>query len=188
MESTLLTKERLVIEGDLNIYVHDKVNSDTLNFLDVLESLGLQQHVNDPTHIHGHALDLITTRIADNIIRGKPHVDRYFSGHAFVLCKLVSYKPRLAHKKFNYRRIESVDVSALVNELVESSLCRNIFRNSNVDILSASDLDNLAETYNETPSHLLDSHALLKTKSVAAIPKVAWFNDEIHHAKLLRKG
>lgn len=187
MESTLLTKERLVIVGDLNIYIDDKVNSDALNFLDVLESLGLQQHVNDPTHIHGHTLDLIITRIADNIIRGKPHVDRYFSDHAFVLCKLASYKPRLAHKKFNYRRIESVDVSALVNELVESSLCRNISRNSNVDILSASDLDNLAETYNETPSYLLDSHALFKTKTFASRPKVAWYNDEIHHAKLLRR-
>ena len=54
MESTLLTKERLVIVGDLNIYVDDKVNSDALNFLHVLESLGLRQHVNDPTHIHGH--------------------------------------------------------------------------------------------------------------------------------------
>lgn len=53
MESALLTKARLVIVGDLiylilNIYVHDKVNSDALNFLDVLESLGLQQHVNEP--------------------------------------------------------------------------------------------------------------------------------------------
>ena len=58
------------------------MNSDALNFLDVLESLGLQQRVNDPTHIHGHTLDLIITRIADNIIREKPHVDRYFSDHA----------------------------------------------------------------------------------------------------------
>ena len=36
MESALLTKERLVIVGDLNIYVYDKVDSDALNFLDVL--------------------------------------------------------------------------------------------------------------------------------------------------------
>ena len=182
MESTLLKKERLVIVGDLNIYFDDKVNSDALNFLDVLESLGLQQHVNDSTHIHGHTLDLIITRTAE-----KPHVDRYFSDHASVLCKLVSYKPRLSHKKVNYRKIKSVDVSALVNELAESSLCKNISRNSNVDILSASDLDNLAETYNNTLSHLQDSHAPLKTKTVVSRPKVAWYNDEIHHVKLLRR-
>ena len=59
---------------------------------------------------------------------------------------LAFYKPRLAHKKVNNRKIKSVDVSAPVNELAESSLCRNISRNSNVDILSASDLDSLAET------------------------------------------
>ena len=163
------------------------MNSDALNFLDVLESLGLQQHVNDPTHIHGHTLDLVITRIADNIIQEKPHVDRYFSDHASVLCKLVCYKPRLSHKKVNYRKIKSVDVSALVNDLAESSLCKNISCNSNEDILSASDLDNLAETYNKTLSHLLDSHAPLKTKTVVSRPKVAWYNDEIHHAKRLRR-
>ena len=52
-------------------------------------------------------------------------------------------------------------------------------------ILSASDLDILAETY--TLSHLLDSHAPLKTKTVVSRPKVAWYNDEIHHAKLRRR-
>ncbi|PFX18016.1 hypothetical protein AWC38_SpisGene17650 [Stylophora pistillata] len=174
MESALLTKERLVIVGDLNIYVDDKVNSEALSFLDVLESLGLQHHVNDPTHIHGHTLDLIITRIADNIIMEKPHVDRFFSDHASVLCKLLSSKPRLMQKRITYRKIKLVDLSTLVNELAESSLCRNISHNSNVDILSASDLDNLAETYNTTLSHLLDSHAPLKTKTVVSRLKVAW--------------
>ncbi|PFX17927.1 Transient receptor potential-gamma protein [Stylophora pistillata] len=156
----------------LNIYVDDKVNSEALNFLDVLESLGLQQHVNDPTHIHGPTLDLIITRIADNIIMEKPHVDRFFSDHASVLCKLLSYMPRLMQKRITYKKIKSFDVSTLMNELAESSLCKNISHNSNVDILSASDLDNLAETYNKTLSHLLDSHAPLKTKTVVSRPKV----------------
>ena len=79
------------------------MNSDALNFLDVLESLGLQQHVNGPTYTHGHTLDHIITRIADNIIWEEPHVDRYLSDHASVLCKLAFYKPRLAHKRLNYR-------------------------------------------------------------------------------------
>lgn len=74
-----------------------------------------------------------------------------------------------------------------MNELAESSLYRNISRNSNVDILSASDLDILAKTYNWTLSHLLDSHAPPKTKTVVSRPKVAWYNDEIHQAKLLRR-
>ena len=71
-------------------------------------------------------------------------------------------------KRITYRRIKSVDVSTLVNELAESSLCRNISHISNVDILSATDLDNLAEIYNKMLSHLLDSHAPLKTKTVVS--------------------
>ena len=148
MESILLSKEPLVIVGDINIHVDDNENSDALNFLDLLESLGLQQHVTDPTHIHGHILDLIITRMAENVIREKPQVDQYFSDHASVLCKLVFDKPCFARKKINYRKIKSVDVPTLVNDLAESSLCRNVSCSSDVDILSALDLDNLAKTYN----------------------------------------
>ena len=187
MESILLSKEPLVIVGDINIHVDDKENSDALNFLDLLQSLGLQQHVTDPTHIHGHILDLIITRMAENVIREKPQVDRYFSDHASVLCKLVSNKPCFARKKINYRKIKSVDVPTLVNDLAESSLCRNVSCSSDVDILSALELDNLAKTYNHTLSHLLELHAPLKTKTIVSRPTVPWYNDEIHRAKLLRR-
>ena len=35
---------------------------DAINFLDLLDSVGLQQHIKKPTHVHGHTLDLVITR------------------------------------------------------------------------------------------------------------------------------
>ena len=61
---------------------------DAIQFRDLLDSMGLQQHVKRPTHIHGHTLDLLITRQSDVIIAKEPEIERYFSDHAVVLCDL----------------------------------------------------------------------------------------------------
>ena len=101
----------------MNIHVDDASDADARNFLDLLESLGLQQHVRGPTHIHGHTLDLVVTRLAENIILDTPKADRYLSDHAAILCKLTSSKPLNTVKEVKYRRTKSVDISALSCDL-----------------------------------------------------------------------
>lgn len=77
MKSILLTKEKLITTGDMNIHVDDPNDIGACQFLDLLVSLGVQQHVNQQTHIHGHTLDLIITRRPENIIHDPPQIDRY---------------------------------------------------------------------------------------------------------------
>ena len=47
-------------------------DTDALKFLDLLESLGLEQHVTEPTHIRGHTLDLVITRKIEDILASPP--------------------------------------------------------------------------------------------------------------------
>ena len=86
-----------------------------------------------------------------------------------------------------YRRIKSVDISALSCDLGESSLYRDVLSNFHPDILSACDLDSFACNYNTTLSSVIESHAPLKTKTIVSRPTVPWYNDDIHKAKLLRR-
>ncbi|XP_068704868.1 uncharacterized protein [Montipora foliosa] len=65
MESIILTPEPLIITGDFNIHVNNVNDSDACEFLDLLASLGLKQHVIGPTHEGGHTLDLVITRQYD---------------------------------------------------------------------------------------------------------------------------
>ena len=51
LESVFLCKEQLLIIGDFNIHVDV---ADSLKLTDLLESIGLRQHVSQPTHVHGH--------------------------------------------------------------------------------------------------------------------------------------
>lgn len=71
--------------------------------------------------------------------------------HASTLCNLVSPKPPITFKEVKYRKIKSVDTSALVNYLAESSLC-NVSPGCDMDILSPRDLDTFAQNYNMTLS------------------------------------
>ena len=67
-ESIILSKNHLLILGDLNIHMDVSTVAYTVKFMDLLESLGLEQHVRGPIHTHGHTLDLVITRKVENII------------------------------------------------------------------------------------------------------------------------
>ena len=169
MESIILTPEPLIITGDFNIHVNNTNDSDACEFLDLLASLGLKQHVVGPTHEGGHTLALVITRQYDQVIKSAPMIDRFISDHAAVLCQLDSVKPCTAVKEISYRQLKSIDMDALRADLTTSELCTNVF----------TDLDMMITCYNSTPLSLLDKYAPLRTKSVANRKRVPWFNHTI---------
>ena len=69
MGSIILTPEPLIITGDFNIHVNNAIDSDAFEFLDLLASLGLKQHVIGPTHEGGHTPDLMITRQYDQVTK-----------------------------------------------------------------------------------------------------------------------
>ena len=67
MESITLTPEPLIITSDFNIHVNNTNDSDACEFLELVASRGLKQHVIGPTHEGGHTLDLVITRQYDKL-------------------------------------------------------------------------------------------------------------------------
>ena len=177
MESIILAPEPLIITGDFNIHVNNTNDSDACEFLDLLASLGLKQHVIGPTHEGGHTLDLVITRQYDKVIKSAPMIDRFISDHAAVLCQLDSVKPRTAVKEISYRQLKSIYMDALRADLTKSELCANVF----------TDLDMMVSCYNSTLSSLIDKYAPQRTKSVANRKHVPWFNHDIKDAIKARR-
>ena len=58
MESAGVTKNLLLL-GDFNVHVDDVTDYDAKRFIRLLDSCGLHQHVEGPTHVSGHTLDLL---------------------------------------------------------------------------------------------------------------------------------
>ena len=90
---------------------------------ELLESMGLQQHVNEPTHESGHTLDLIITRLCDSLLANIPVTGCFFSDHSTLICDLTLDKPPLPKKKISFRKTKVVDVNLLCDDLSTTLLC-----------------------------------------------------------------
>ena len=95
----------------MNIHVDDPNDPDAIKFLDLLDTYGLTQHVNTPTHRLGHTPDLIITRVSDALAKSTPISDSYLSDHSTVLCPLVLRKPVLTVKQVTFRKIKAIDLA-----------------------------------------------------------------------------
>ena len=72
LETVILSPESLILTGDYNFHVDVADDTDARAFLDLLASVGLKQHVNVPTHVSGHTLDLMITSEHDPVISSVP--------------------------------------------------------------------------------------------------------------------
>ena len=173
LESVVMSPEPLLITGDFNIHVDVPYDSDAARFLELLTLMGLEQHVDKPTHISGHTLDLIITQRLDSLLFAKPIADYLFSDHITVLCDLELGQPPPKVKQVSNRKIKDTDREKLQVDLLLSKLCQN----------TADTLDELVNSYNTTLAQALDRHAPLRTKVIRSRPLVPWFNEEIKAAR-----
>ena len=61
--------------GDLNLHLDITTNPHTRQFTNLLACSGLKQHVNDPTHINGHTLDILITRDSSDVVSNVGVID-----------------------------------------------------------------------------------------------------------------
>ncbi len=59
LSELVLAADKVLIVGDFNIYVNNEKDALGSVFLDILNSIGVRQHVSGPTHCQNHTLDLI---------------------------------------------------------------------------------------------------------------------------------
>ena len=94
-----------------------------------------------------------------------------------MLCSIHSDKPSLTVRKVSYRKLKSVNVDSLNEDLATSELCQN----------PSDDLQELVTSYNDTLKAALDKHAPLITRTIVERPRVPWFSEEIREAKRQRR-
>ena len=172
LESIVMCTEVLVISGDFNFHVNQLDTVDARKFADLLESFGLIQHVNFPTHTSGNCLDLIITRSSNDIIVVSPQPSLLLSDHCFVHCTLAIPSAVVVRRLISFRRWKKVDFTALEK-----------------DITSLTDLSALdcIINYDRTLGDIADKFAPLQNKLVSARPKVPWYDDDLKALKTNRR-
>ncbi len=59
LSEVVLAADKVLIEGDFNIHVDNEKDALGSAFIDILNTIGVRQHVSGPTHCRNHTLDLI---------------------------------------------------------------------------------------------------------------------------------
>ncbi len=98
LSELVLAADKVLIVGDFNIYVDNEKDALGSAFIDILNSIGVRQHVSGPTHCRNHTLDLILSyEININGVEILQQSDD-ISDHYLVVCKLhitktINYTP-----------------------------------------------------------------------------------------------
>ena len=179
-----LDKETIIV-GDINFHLDSPSNRDALKFVSLLQSCGMQQHVNESTHVRGHTLDVVITRDNSSIVSDINVVDpgicdstgNVSRDHFAVIFKACAAKPAPVRKIVSFRKLRSIDAASFKQDIVKS------------DILHISDtsVDRLVDAYSKGLCLLIDSHAPVQTKTIVLRPDCPWFTDDLHDAKHLRR-
>ena len=61
LPQVLTNHNNIINAGDFNLHVNDERDTDASIFIDMMEAMGLQQHVTYPTHKSDNILDLVFT-------------------------------------------------------------------------------------------------------------------------------
>ncbi|XP_072022074.1 uncharacterized protein [Amphiura filiformis] len=164
----------IILLGDFNCHVNDADDRFARAFQDLLDAVGLKQHVNGATHKSGHTLDLMISRDTSNVITGVVEIiPEIFSDHYPVGCYLNLQPPKAPSKTMKYRKIREIDTTEFMRDIESSSLYTN----------PAPDLEELVNQYETVMGMLLDKHAPLVEKSVIVRPHCPWYTDELRLAK-----
>ena len=93
LEAVPTVSQYLVMVGDFNVHVDDMEKRETQLLTEMLDTIGLQQHVQGPTHVKGHTLDLLISRKSQNIVLETTVLTGIPSDHHAIISKLDFARP-----------------------------------------------------------------------------------------------
>ena len=160
--------------GDFNIHA-DVPGGDDYKFMTFLDSCDLKQLLNQPTHLHGHTLDLILSPSDQDTIVDVKICD-FVSDHALVKCSIV-LPHQAAHipNKAHYRRYHRIKMSNFCSDLKNTSFVKS----------PANAVVDLYEQYVHDLGDVLDKHAPLISR-LKKKDSADWLSDSYQRAKSLR--
>ena len=174
LELLVTLKDNIILAGDINIHMEE--NSLYPNkFKDILETFNVTQHIDFPTHIQGHTLDIVATFGENpNITNITSNV--YDVSHHALIDFQISARPKgKQEKEITYRRLKNIDPEKFKEDVTEK-----------LDITEQSFGDNMKK-YNKILKDILDEHAPQKKCKIKIVTGAPWFDAEYANLRKSRR-
>ena len=167
--------------GDFNLHLESS-SSDVRQLTGILESFDLNQHVNFPTHIHGHSLDVMIFSNRCDVLSVSP--SDAISDHFPVIAdlKISTDHSHTVPQTITYRKLKAINMEAINMEAFEADT-----NNSDLIKNPKSNATELAQQYDSVLSTLIDFHAPRATKKISPKPPNQWMTPAILASKRHRR-
>ena len=114
----------------MNFHLDVVDDRDAHRLISVLSVCGLQQHVSEPIHVHGHTLDVVITRDTCSIVsdvevtdpRLCDHLGRISPDHFTVNFTVAIIRPAPIPKTVSFRKLRSIDVETFQREKTDFTI------------------------------------------------------------------
>ena len=113
LKELVVTDVELLIVGNFNFCMDDLRDGNAIRFSRLFETFDLQPHMNAPTHLYGHILDLVITRSAAvSLVSNFCIAEQPISDHKAITFNLTLSKPPNIRKSVVSRALKNLDVEA----------------------------------------------------------------------------
>jgi exonuclease III len=166
----------LIVVGDFNIHVNKPDEKHVKLFNNMLNTMHLHQHINEPTHKSGNTLDLIISRTNEELLAGTKVLPRRLSDHHAIITCLSMSPPKPKPHVVTYRKLRKIDLTSFSSDVREEF----------ATIAETQDTID-ADSYNKILGEVLDKHAPEITRRIVPHTSKPWYSDEIHQERRQRR-
>jgi hypothetical protein len=162
--------------GDFNVHWDAAQDPAAVRFRDLVSVLDMKQLVAKPTQKSGHILDLMLVQNSCNRVVPEDISDPNLSDHSLILSSLQLRSLRLPSRQVTVRPLRRVDADALAADLRQK-----------LASIPDGDADELAAAYKDLTLGVMNAHAPMKKIKIKGEVQKAWYDDEIHAARIERR-
>ncbi|CAG2229999.1 unnamed protein product [Mytilus edulis] len=175
LEDIVPKYSNLIIMGDFNLHIEENSNAIS-EFNNSLDALGLIQHVDFPTHIHGRSLDLVITEFTNGVDLVSCEAGPFLSDHCAVKVTTRVQKENIVSKSISFRNFKNMNKQNFSEDLQKLSL-------------DSDNVETFVGEFENTIESLLNTHAPMQEKTQICRAPKPWFNETIMSLKrLMRKS
>ena len=157
----------LVLLGDFNIHTQDTESADSIAYNDMMEVLGLTQHIEEPTHRLGNTLDLIYTESLDRVRVIHSFIGNFISDHRMVGIELEIKKQLEKCQSTMHRNYRDFNLNNF----------SQVFNNNK--ILDQPSLDKPVQVFNKEMERTLNKIAPKEEKKEHKRQNKQWFTSQL---------
>ena len=107
----------IIVPGNFNIHINNDQGAHANRFKDIMEALGLQQHVSFSMHRYGNTLDHIYTELGSIVIINDCREGPILSDHTAVICGTNIQRENMTRKEVSCRKINKIDLDELSQDI-----------------------------------------------------------------------